>query len=278
VRRAIIPVVLAAALGACAIPAASPSPTSTSTPVPAATRPAELTIYGAASLKGMLEAAKAAYETTVGGVSVVISTDSSAALATQIEQGAPADLFLSADTANPQRLVDEGLVAGEALSFAANELALVIPDENPGDIEDPRDLAASGVEIIAAGDDVPITTYATALVRNLATRPGYPADFEARYEANIVSREENVTAIVAKLQLGEGHAGIVYATDAIAGASGQRIRTVPIPAGANVPVTYAAVIIGASPNQVAAQAFLDWLQGPEGLSILQGLGFQPPPE
>src|SRR6185503_2096941 len=124
-----------------------------------------------ASLKGVLEAAKAAYESTVGGVAVVISTDSSAAVETKIEQGAPADLFLSADTANPQKLVDKGLAAGDPISFAGNELTIIVPTDNPAGIRSPADLADDGVRIIGAGDEVPITKYATQLIANLARLP-----------------------------------------------------------------------------------------------------------
>jgi molybdate transport system substrate-binding protein len=263
------------ALVGCSAVGASAQPTSTSTPVPAPTQPTELTIYGAASLKGVLDAARSAYETTNDGVRLVISTDSSAALETKIAEGAPADLFLSADTSNPQKLVDSGLAVGEPVSFAGNALTIIVPADNPGRIETPADLAEDGVRIIAAGEEVPITKYATQLVRQLAARPGYPQGFAASYAANVLSKEENVNAVVAKIELGEGDAGIVYVTDATASS---QVKMVEVPADANVPATYAAVIVKASEHQGEAQAFLAWLTGPEGLSILQGLGFLPAPE
>ncbi|HET9853138.1 MAG TPA: molybdate ABC transporter substrate-binding protein [Candidatus Limnocylindrales bacterium] len=263
------------ALAACSAATASPGPTATSTLVPAPTEPTELTIFGAASLQDLLDAAKTAYESTHDGVTLVISTDSSAALEAKIEQGAPADLFLSADTANPQTLVDEGLAVGEAVSFAANELAIIVPTDNPARIESAADLAEDGVRIIAAGDEVPITRYATRLVDRLAALPGYPAGFARAYAANVLSREENVRAVVAKIELGEGDAGIVYATDATVSTSVKAIR---VPPEANIQATYAAVVVKGSAHEGEAQAFLMWLTGPEGLSILQGLGFLPPPE
>ena len=152
----------------------------------------ELTIFGAASLKGALEEAKAAYETANPGTTLTLSTDSSAALATQIEQGAPADVFLSADTTNPKKLVDAGLADGAAVTFAGNKLTIIVPTANPAGIASPADLAKSGVKVIAAGDEVPITKYATQLVDNLAKEAGYPADFAAKYAANIASKEDNV--------------------------------------------------------------------------------------
>jgi molybdate transport system substrate-binding protein len=275
VSRALLVAMLGAGLSGCAIAGPSSSPSDTSTPVPAATEQPELTIYAAASLGGLIDAAKAAYEQTIGEVEILISTDSSAALATKIEQGAPADLFLSADTDNVRRLVDAGLAMGEAVDFAGNELAIIVPIDNPAGIESPKDLAKDGVRIIAAGDEVPISTYAAQLVTQLADLPGYPDGYAEAYTANVLSREENVSAVVAKIELGEGDAGIVYVTDAAASTD---VETVRIPVGANVQTTYAAVVLNASAHPMEAQAFLEWLQGAEGLAILQGFGFLPPPE
>ena len=274
-RRLGVLAVVSALVAGCAGGSGGPSASPTSTPVPAPTEPAELTIYGAASLKGLLDAAKAGYEATHDGVTVVISTDSSAALAIKIEQGAPADVFLSADMENAEKLNEKGLTTGPAIAFAGNELALIVPLDNPAGIDTPADLAREGVAIIAAGDEVPISGYASRLVTNLAALPRYPKAFADRYAANVLSTEESVKAIVAKVELGEGDAGIVYATDA---AASDKVATVEVPEGANVRATYAAVIVRTSRYQGEAQAFLDWLTGPDGLAILQGLGFLPPPE
>ena len=147
-----------------------------------------LTVYAAASLKAVLAKVRRAYEAANPGTTLAISTDSSAALETKIEQGAPADVFLSADTANPQKLVDRGLAAGSITKFAGNLLTVIVPMANPAGIQTPADLARTGIKVIAAGDTVPITKYATQLVANLARQPGYPADFVAQYTANIVSQ------------------------------------------------------------------------------------------
>ena len=169
----------------------------------------------------------------------MLSTDSSAALETQIEQGAPADLFLSADTTNPQKLVDAGLADGAPVTFAGNELTVIVPAGNPARIASPADLARTGVRIIAAGDEVPITKYAGQLVENLAKEAGYPADFAAAYAANVASKEDNVKAVVAKIELDEGDAGIVYVTDAKASA---KVATIDVPPSANVRATYDALV------------------------------------
>ena len=98
--------------------------------------------------------------------------------------------------------------------MCAAHVTVVVPTANPASIASPADLAKSGVKVIAAGDTVPITKYATQLVRTWPRRPGYPADFVARYTANVASKEDNVKALIAKIELGEGDAGIVYVTDA----------------------------------------------------------------
>jgi molybdate transport system substrate-binding protein len=279
-RLAVAVSVLLFVLAACSNGGASPAtstatsaaPTTATSAAPSAA-PAALTIYGAASLKGVLDKVKTAYEAANPGTTLTISTDSSATLETQIEQGAPADVFLSADTTNPKKLVDKGLAAGAAVTFAGNKLTVIVPTANPAAITSPKDLARTGVKVIAAGDAVPITKYAALLVANLAKEADYPADFTAKYTANIASKEDNVKAIVAKIELGEGDAGIVYVTDAKAST---KVTAVDVPDTANVPATYAGVVVKASNNTAAALAFLTWFAGPDGQAILGTFGFLPP--
>jgi molybdate transport system substrate-binding protein len=270
------------ALAACSS-AATPAPTPTVAPTSAPTAsptaaptaaPVNLTIYGASSLKAVLARAQTAYAAANPGTTLTISTDSSTALETKIEQGAPADLFLSADTTNPQKLVDKGLAAGSVTKFAGNLLTIIVPTANPAGIQTPADLAKSGVKVIAAGDTVPITKYATQLVANLAKQPGYPADFVAKYTANIVSKQDNVAAVVSQIELGEGDAGIVYVTDA---KTSTKVTTIAVPDAANVPATYSGVVVKASANAAAAQAFMTWFAGPDGQAILASFGFLPAP-
>lgn len=265
-RKAALVAILAVVLTACS-GAATAAPGATNRP-PAA----NLTVYAAASLKAALAKAAQAYEAANPGTTITVSTDSSSALETKIEQGAPADVFLSADTSNPQKLVDKGLASGSIVRFAGNLLTVIVPTSNPAGIASPADLARGGVKVIAAGDTVPITKYATQLVANLAKQPGYPANFAAAYAANVVSKEDNVAAIVAKIELGEGDAGIVYVTDA---KTSTKVVMIGVPSDANVPATYAGVVNKGSPIQAAATAFLTWLAGSDGQAILATFGFLP---
>jgi molybdate transport system substrate-binding protein len=234
---------------------------------------ASLTIYGAASLTAVLGKVKTAYETAHPGATLSISTDSSSALETKIEQGAPADVFLSADATNPQNLVAKGLAGGPPTEFAGNLLTVIVPSANRAGVTSAADLARPGVKVIAAGDAVPIRKYADRLVANLATEPGYPADFVAKYTANIASKEDNVAAVVTKVELDEGDAGIVYVTDA---RTSTTVATVIVPPTANVPATYSGVTLKGASNPAAAAAFLAWFAGPDGQAILAGFGFLPP--
>jgi molybdate transport system substrate-binding protein len=234
-----------------------------------------LTVFAAASLKAALKRLRPVYESSHPSVTLTVSTDSSAALETQIEQGAPADVFLSADTANPAKLLDAGLADGKPVPFAANELTVIVPVANPAHIGAAADMGRSGVRVVAAGNEVPITRYAERLVANLAAQPGYPRDFAGAYSRNVVSREDNVRAVVAKIELGEGDVAIAYLTDAKASS---RVRSIPIPDGLNIRAMYAGVVVKASQDPAAAHAFLDWLAGSDGRAILGQLGFLPVPE
>jgi molybdate transport system substrate-binding protein len=228
-----------------------------------------LTVYAAASLTASFKELATAYQAKTG-TPVTLSFDSSATLEAQIEQGAPADVFASADTTNPKKLVDAGLAAGPAINFAGNALTIIVPRSGSTTVATPADLAKSGVKVVGAGDSVPITKYATQLIANLAKQPGYPAGFADAVARNIVSREDNVKGVVTKIELGEGDAGIVYVTDARAST---RVRQVDVPADANVPATYAAVAVKASKNAARAADFLTWLSGADAQAILAKYGF-----
>ena len=232
----------------------------------------EVQIYAASSLHAVLATAKTAYETAHQGAKLTISTDSSTALETKIEQGAPADVFLSADTKSPQSVVDKGLASGAVVKFAGNLLTVIVPTANPAGVKTPADLANAGVKVIACAVGVPIQTYTATLLANLVAKAGYAADFAAKYTANVVSAEDNAGGIVTKVGLGEGDAGIVYLSDA---KTSNKVITVAIPDSANVLATYGGVVVKASVNQAAATAFLTWLAGPDGQAILASFGFLP---
>jgi len=265
--RALIVLVAVLALSGCAVGAAA-GPSGASSAV------GRLTVFAASSLTAALTRAASVYEASHPGAAIDFSFGASNTLATQIAQGAPADAFFSADTTNPDALATAGLVAGSPEPFAGNRLTVIVPTANPAGIQSPADLARSGVKVIAAGEGVPITTYANRAIANLGAQPGYPSGFASAVAANVVSREDNVKAVVAKIELGEGDAAIVYVTDARASV---KVATIDIPAAANVPATYAAVALKASSRAGTAAAFVSWVASPAGQAVLATFGFLPPP-
>lgn len=241
-------------------PAASSAPHGSS---PAAT--SELTVFGAASLRNAFEAFVPTLQADTG-IAPLYSFDASSALRAQIEQGAPADVFASADTANVVALLEVGQAEAPVV-FACNQLTIIVPAGNPAGITGAQDVGRAGVRVVAAGDEVPITKYAVQLVTNLGIADAYAA--------NIVSREDNVAAVRSRIELGEGDVGIVYVTDAIA--SGDLVEQVPVPSEANVPASYAAAIVTGTDQPDESAAFLAWLTGPAGQAALAAFGFLPAP-
>lgn len=277
-RSRLLSSLLLLALGMGAL--SSPGPRTTAQPPAEAPTPApdelvgELTVFAAASLSDAFESLATAWTSAYPRSRLILALDASSALRAQIEQGAPADVFASADTRNAQRLVDAGLATGPITPFAGNELVLVVPADDPADIASPADLARDGVRIVGAGPEVPITRYAHAVIARLAELEGYPPDFVAAVSANIVSEEANVRAVLAKVELAEADAALVYATDA---RSSREVETIELPAAANVAAEYAVVRLHASDQPALAATFIDFLAGPAGQAVLGEYGFVPPP-
>lgn len=229
----------------------------------------ELTVFAAASLTDVLAELEPIYDAE-HDVDLVISFDASSALRAQVEAGAPASLFLSADEANAQILADAGLVDGSLVPFTRN--ALTIAAAARSDVDGWADLGTDGVRVVAAGEDVPIQRYAEQAIDNLGTLPEAPAGYAASVRSNIVSREDNVRALLAKIQLGEGDAGFVYTTDA---RDAVDVRALPIPAAANVGATYAGVVIAGSDAAGAGRDLLTWLTQGTAQAVFADAGFAP---
>ena len=226
----------------------------------------ELTIFAAASLRDVFGELERAWEVERGGPDLVVAFDGSNVLAAQIAEGAPADVFVSADIERPDALVEGGEAAGEVVVFAGNGVTLVAPRDSDR-VQAPDDLAEPGVRLVAAGPGVPISRYAEAAVQQLAETTAQPDDYAAAVAANVVSREDNVRAALAKVELGEGDAAFVYATDA---ASSEMVREIPL-GDIDVVAEYGAVAVS---ERAAASDFVAWLVGPEAGAILEAAGFE----
>jgi molybdate transport system substrate-binding protein len=261
-----------AAQSPSALPSCPPSQSIASAAPASSGEQPDLLVFAAASLTKAFEDFQEPWGAAHPGSELIFSFDASSALRTQIEEGAPVDAFASADIRNAQTLVDECLAPGPITPFGGNRLVIVVPAGNPAGITSPADLAREGVRVVAAGPEVPITRYATKAIENLAGLEGYPEGYVAAVAANTVSEEDNVRAVLAKIELGEGDAAIVYLTDA---ASSDAVQKVAIPDEANVPASYAAVTTYAAPQPALAAELLDFLGGPEAQAVLAGYGFLP---
>lgn len=234
-----------------------------------------LTVYAAASLSEAFTVLGAEFEARHPGTSVRFNFAGSQVLATQIEHGARADVFASADRRWMTFLEQRSLAETPAV-FARNQLVVVMPRANPGRITRLADLARPGLKLVLAGTEVPAGAYSREALRQLAGSPGFPADFDRRVLANVVSEEENVRAVAAKVQLGEADAGMVYQSD-IVPASASRIRLLPLPACCSPLAEYPIAAVRSGRSELA-RAFIALVLSDAGQQVLAGRGFQRVPD
>jgi molybdate transport system substrate-binding protein len=233
-----------------------------------------LTVFAAASLSDAFAEIGHALEQQRPGLTVRFNFAGSQQLAAQIEQGARADVFASADERWMSYVRDRHLVAGEPTVFARNTLVVIVPKANPARIGTLRDLARGGVKLILAADAVPVGRYSRTVLQNLARDPAYGSDYPRRVIGNVVSEEENVKSVVGKVQLGEGDAGMVYRSD-VTPAVARRVRVLQIPEAANVVAAYPMALLEGAPASSAAQAFLDLVLSSAGQQMLARRGLIP---
>ena len=222
--------------------------------------PGELKVFAAASLTAAFTELGERFTAVSGGTEVTFNFAGSQALATQIQQGAPADVLASADTTNMDKVRD---LVGTQQPFASNLLAIVVEKGNPRGVRTLGDLASSDLKVVLAAEEVPAGRYAKQVLDRAGVR------------VQPVSQEDNVKAVVTKVSLGEADAGIVYVTDVTAG--GDKVEGVDIPEDQNVVATYPIATVKASRAQDPAQAFVDLVLSAEGQRVLEEHGFLPPP-
>jgi molybdate transport system substrate-binding protein len=231
-----------------------------------------LTVFAAASLTDAFEELATAFEAVNPGVDVVFNFASSSDLATQLAEGAPADIFASANSRQMQVASDAQRITGQVRTFVKNRLVLIVPADNPANIESLRDLSNEGVQLVVAAPDVPVRDYTDTMLDRLAADPGYGEDYRSAVIANIVSEEQNVRQVSAKIALGEGDAGIVYLSDVTPDIADQVIA-LPIPDALNTIATYPIAVTNDSANPELAQAFIDYVLSDAGQDMLVSWGF-----
>ncbi len=230
-----------------------------------------LRVFAAASLQDAFRSLGSRFQALHPGLRVEFNFAGSQVLRTQIEQGAQADLFASADTEHVAALVREAL-ADAPVVFAHNRL-VVVTFARERRVRRLADLGRPGIRIVLAGPAVPAGRYADRALAALGRDPSLGPALEAAIRANVVSQESNVRAVLAKVQLGEADAGFVYETDARTAA--RRVDVIRLPASLDVRATYAAAVLRGSAVRPEAVAFQRFLSGAEARARLRGFGFLP---
>lgn len=233
--------------------------------------PTVLTVFAAASLTDAFQELGRTLELQTPGLTVVFNFAGSQQLALQLEQGAAADVFASADSRWMTYAREHALLAGEPRLFARNRLVAIVPKSNPARIGGLPDLARRGIKLVLAAEAVPVGGYSREALHHLAKAPRFPADYATRVLANVVSQEDNVKGVVTKVQLGEADAGIVYRSD-VTSAVGRYVTAIDIPEEYNVLAAYPIALARGAKNQDAARAFIALVLSADGQRVLEANG------
>jgi molybdate transport system substrate-binding protein len=256
IRRGSLVAVVGLVAAACS-PSPSPTP-----PQGGGEQPRAVTVFAAASLTAAFQSIGSAVVGANPRLQAEFNFAGSSTLVAQILEGAPADVFASADQPNMQKLVDGGLLSGSPRVFATNRLEIVVPAGNPKGITGLRDLARHGLAVVLCGPAVPCGRYAAQALQRAGVSV-VPA-----------SQETDVKAVVSKVALGEADAGIGYVTDVKAG--GVKVQGIVIPDNQNVVAAYPIAVVKATHDGGAARAFVDFVLSPQGQRVLASFGFGGP--
>jgi molybdate transport system substrate-binding protein len=239
----------------------------TPTALPQPSQMGEVTVFAASSLTGAFGQVKSELEERGDG-KITYNFAGSQSLVTQLSQGARADVFAPADIRNMDAALAAGVVEpGTQRMLTTNRLVVAV--ELGGKIDSLEDLSQPGVKLVLAAESVPAGNYALQVLDKLSADPRYGTTFKNKVLANVVSREENVRQVVAKVELGEADAGFVYATDV----RSSQVGTVEIPQAYNVVASYMIAPLKDSPNPQSARQFIDFILSAQGQDILEELGF-----
>ncbi len=261
--------------------AATPAPTNNApAAIPATSAPAQapatgqkVTVFAAASLTDAFNEIADKFKQQNPGVTFDFNYAGSQQLRTQLEQGAVADVFASANTTEMNNAIKSDLaVSGTQKTFVRNRLAVIVPKDNPGGVTELKDLAKPGLKIVLAAPSVPVGGYALTALNKMNVDFG--ATFSQTVLSNVVSQEDNVKQVVAKVQLGEADAGIVYSSDVTPDAAA-KVTKIDIPDKYNVLATYPIAVLKAAPQADLAAKFVDYVLSADGQAILAKWGFIP---
>lgn len=274
-RRLGAMLLLSLALAAGCTPVAAPTSAPTEAAETTAAEAVTLNVFAAASLTEAFGEIGAQLTAENPGVEVVFNFAGSNQLATQIGEGAPADVFASANKTQMNVAIDSGrIVSGTQQTFALNRLVIVTPGDNPAGLTTLADLAQPGVKLVLAAKEVPVGQYALDFLDKAAADDTLGGAYRDAVLANVVSYEENVRGVLTKVALGEADAGIVYSSDVVASAQGG-VRQIDIPDVLNTIAAYPIAVLSDSAHPQLAQAFVDAVLSAEGQRVLEQYGFLP---
>ena len=251
---------LAASLAGCA--SGTPGPAASGSASEAPKLSGTITVFAAASLKATFTKLASDFEAKNPGTKITLNFAGSSDLVTQITQGAPADVFASADTKNMTKLSDAKLIDGTASNFATNVLEIAVPPSNPASISSFSDLAKPGVKVVVCAPQVPCGAATDKVERATGTT------------LTPVSEESSVTDVLGKVISGEADAGLVYVTDVKT--AGDKVKGIPFAESDKAVNTYPIATVGTSRNKDLAAAFVATVTGSEGKKVLNDAGFGTP--
>lgn len=258
----------------------------TTTPEQAATTPAppsatnsalsgttkSLTVFAAASLSEAFTEIGKQFD-AANGTQTRFNFAGSQQLAQQIVQGAPVDVFASANRAQMEAVIEAGeVISGTQQTFVRNRLVVIYPRANPAGLTQLEDLARPGVKLVLAAKEVPVGQYALDFLRNASQQPQFNPDYSETVLANVVSYEENVRAVLSKVVLGEADAGIIYTSD-VSHTVADEVGRIDIPDELNTIAAYPIAPSTAAGDGELAQKFIAYVLSPAGQSILSQYGF-----
>lgn len=267
-----IALLLALVLTGCTTAQATPTVApATEEAVSAETKPRILIVFAAASLTDAFTEIGENFQTANPNVTVTFNFAGSQALRTQLEEGAPADIFASANKTQMEAVIAASLITeGTQQNFLTNKLVVILPADNQAGLSKLEDLANPGIKLVLAAEEVPVGNFARQALDLM--NGSFGTDFKDKVLANVVSNEDNVKQVVTKVQLGEVDAGIVYTSDAVAA---PELQTIEIPSELNVVAKYPIAPVLNSEHADVVQAFIDYVLSDEGQAILEKWGFSP---
>jgi molybdate transport system substrate-binding protein len=234
----------------------------------------EITVFTAASLTGAFTEIGQMYKNETN-ISVVFNFDGSQVLRTQIENGAYADIFVSANAKQMNLMKNDGFMNNSSITvFTKTKPVIIVPKDNPGKIQNISDLSKPGIKIVIGTKDVPIGDYTLQILAKLANDSIYGPEFRKLVMENVVSNETNVNYITSKVALGEADAGFAYKSDITKDLS-SKITKIEIPDKYNVIATYPMGILKQSKYTPQAQEFINLVESDKGTAILEKYGFEP---